>query len=246
MRWGLLGILATALVFAVAQPSQASILAQYPFGTETPLTTSAASTDTDLNSVASLFSDGDGTLNFATTPVSLGNPIPSVFKAYTAMPLAINLSGNSYFSFTITPNAGYKISLTSLVFDIQKDKATGGQADPKPTVDIRSNAGGDSFLTSIFSQVLTRNDGKFAVDLTAVTNALRFQNVPTGIEFRFYFSALDTITNSALGIHLDNVELNGASAPANNDPLPVPEPTSFALLGLGAFGLLWARKRHAA
>ena len=90
---------------------------------------------------------------------------------------ANTLDTNDYFSFTITPNTGFKINLSSFVYTAQKS-GTG----PKQFA-LRSSA--DNYTANIYTYSDTPDVSitwAETVDLTAAT----FQNVTGGITFRFY------------------------------------------------------------
>jgi hypothetical protein len=169
--------------------------------------------------------------------------------------LATALAGTSYYSFTVQANAGYELDLISLIFDANKDPVTGPGANPPVTIDLRSDAGGDNFATSLGSFGPTGNSGNFAVDLTASLLAAAFQNVTSTIEFRLYMYDGSTSTSSTIGGHIDNVELNGdvfltnpgGGGNGNGDPGVVPEPASIVVWSLLAAigGVVAWRKRKA-
>lgn len=217
----------TLVALAWALPSQAAILAHYDFASS-----SASSLDGDPNSVASLFTDADGALDFGTG----GNPGPSAFKSFGDIASTLDLASSSYFYFTITPTSGYALNLATLVFDFQKDKVIGDGAKPVVTVDLRSDAGDDDFMTSLGTFTINHNSGHFSVDLAADLGGLRFQNLLTTTEFRFYlFDGANGTADKPGGAHLDNVRLSGDSVIVN------PEPAS--LLVWSALGLVYAGAR---
>lgn len=217
----------TLVAFAWSLPSHAAILAHYDFASS-----SANSIDTDPNSVASLFADADGTLDFEAD----GNPGPSVFKSFGGISASLDLESTSYFYFTIAPTSGHALNLATLVFDFQKDKVQGDGAKPDVTVDLRSDAGGDDYMTSIGNFTINHNSGRFSVDLAADISGLRFQNLLTATEFRLYlFDDANGTAEKPGGAHVDNVRLSGESVIVN------PEPAS--LLVWSALGLVYAGAR---
>jgi hypothetical protein len=222
-----------------ALPSQASILAQYDFSSS-----SAASSDTDVHSIASLFADGDGTLNFSTT---LGNPAPSAFKSYAD--ISSSLAGNSYWSFTITPMANFELDLAQLVVDLQRDKVTPANQGARVTVDVRSDAGGDDFATSLGTYRLNDNSGHFAAGFTLPTSAAIFQNLTSATEFRLYLTD-GGYASTTKGAHIDNVVLSGVFVQSVShvvEGASVPEPASvfiWSLFLMGSWPVLqtWRRR----
>ena len=83
-RFSLITAAMTLVALGLAVPSRAAILVHYDFASS-----SASSLDTDQNSVASLFADGDGTFDSDTVK---GNSSPSVFKSYADMPASLAFS----------------------------------------------------------------------------------------------------------------------------------------------------------
>jgi hypothetical protein len=111
-------LLAAATIAAPSLRAANHALANYPF--PSPTASPRASTDTDLNSTASQFTSGIT----STIDNSVGNLAPSVYVAMKDTPnTEPTSSGTSYFEFTLTPNAGQKINLSSLTFDYAE---TGG------------------------------------------------------------------------------------------------------------------------
>jgi hypothetical protein len=216
----------TLVTLVWSLPSQAAILAHYDFASS-----SAHSVDGEPNSVASLFADADGTLDFATE----GNPGPSAFKSFGAIAATLDPASSSYFYFTIAPVSGYALNLATLVFDFQKDKVIGDGAKPVVTVDLRSDAGDDDFMTSLGTFTINHNSGQFSVDLAADLGGLRFQNLLTTTEFRFYlFDGANGTADRPGGAHLDNVRLSGDSIVVTPEPASLFAWSALAMVFAGA------------
>lgn len=241
LKFGVLAGAATCLLLSVyTRDCHAAVaLAQYPF-----TSSSAASTDTDGSSTASTFSDGDGTLNFDT---NFGNPLPSVFKSYNdaANSKAAALAGNSYWQFTVTPVAGNNLNLSSITIDIENDKVTGDGANPDATFFLQASLDGGAFADVPLGSFSPPpgNKSAWATDVSSYANIAN-----TGVTFRIYAFDSEGSTGTkfdTLGLHLDNVELDGTTT----DPPPsAPEATSLAIwsvLGLVAGGINWRRQRLA-
>lgn len=99
------------------------MLAKYDFGTATvpPI----ASSDTDLNSVASTFTSSASFASGLTPITNVGNPAPSIKIAAGSTP---NIQTTTdYFSFTLTPVA-IPVNLSRLGFDWAVDGVTGNYA----------------------------------------------------------------------------------------------------------------------
>jgi len=220
---------------ALVERADAAILAGYTFDGGT-----AASTSIDPALTASLFQDGDGTLNVAGL---VGNPAPSAFKSYTDLPTG-SFSSTSWLGFSITPIAGHAVSLSSFGFDAQRDQVTGAGGNPASNAQVALQLAysfdGTNFVDTGSPLALTANSGAWtsaAIDLTSV---LSLQNAANQIWFRL--SGHDAgRTSDTLGLHVDNVALVGRAA-------ELPEPSSMVLLSLGAcvLGSMIRRDRHPA
>lgn len=121
-----------------------------------------------------------------------------------------------YFTFTLTPKAGYEIDLMSFVYSGQRSNS-----GPN-TFEFRSSK--DSFASSIGSPTATGTTISLA--------ASAYQNLTSAIEFRLYGWG-----NSAAGgtFSVNDFTFNGEVAP---------EPTTTLLFGGSAVGLLAARRRR--
>ncbi|NTW54873.1 MAG: PEP-CTERM sorting domain-containing protein [Chlorobaculum sp.] len=117
---------------------------------------------------------------------------------------------NSYFTFTLDANPGYKVNFTNFVYTGQA-----GNAGNAPTsFAFRSSV--DGFVADIGSPTATGT----TIDLSAP----QFQNLTNPIEFRFYgYNAAGTSGRYSI----NNYTFNGTVA-------AVPEPASIALLGVGS------------
>lgn len=131
-----------------------------------------------------------------------------------AATLTAAITGNDFFTFTLTPTAGNSISFTNLVFNGQRSSSG------PTTFSIRSSV--DSFATEIDSSTVA---GK-TVDLSGAT----FQNRTVATEFRFFgFGATATTGTGSI----NDFTFNGSV---------VPEPSTALLGALGMLGLLRRRR----
>lgn len=215
---------AIALLFASTLPMASSayavdhVLANYGFNS------TRTSSDSDLNSSASLFTNGPGIAVGSSTYGATGNPAPSLATdaGDTAATQPLSLTGNDYYEFTLTPNAGFQASLSSLMFDYAISGNVTGNFFVRSSV--------DSFAANVGSTATT--SGSIFSTVTISLSASQFQNLTSAVTFRIYIYDNKSGNMSDL---LDNVIVNG-------DLLAVPEPSTWAMMGLGA-GLLGAIQR---
>lgn len=196
-----------AAMVAIAGHSDAAVLAKYDFTGSV-----RTSSDTDLNSTASSFSDGAGWVSTINTNAAEGNPAPalSVTSSLTSSIQAHALSGNDYYEFTITPATGFELNLTSLTFDYSR---FGGGLTA--TFFVRSSA--DSFGADLGAA--STSSATYATATISLASPA-FQHLTSALTIRLYI--FDDMNNSAKGALVDNVVVNGNSV---LDPAPVPEPS---------------------
>ena len=134
----------------------------------------------------------------------------------------LTLTNNDYYTFTLTPNAGYVLNLSGLSYTAQASAGT-------PILSIRSNT--DAFATEIASQNLVSG----ANPLNTVSLAAnQFQNLTSAFELRIYGYKANTATTT---ISINDFEFDGSVVAA-------PEPTSLLLLGVAATPLAVSRSRR--
>jgi len=141
--------------------------------------------------------------------------------------------GTDYFGFSIAPEAGYVIDLTSI------DLGTLTTFNPHPSNHFELLSSLDNFATSLGSATLTTTPTAQTITFgtpLSVTGQVFFRLVAYGNTANGQFTAL-TNQNGTPGL-----VLNGTISPA-----AVPEPTSIALLaltGLGTVGVRSLRQRR--
>ena len=224
-----------AIFIGAASYVSADVLAQYDF------TLGTSSTDTNLQSTAGAFTNGAGfTGSIVTTQGSTaGNPSYGTSQqngasGVDATTTALAITNNEYFSFTITPNAGLVLNLDSISFSMQVG-ITLTTATQDTTYALFSSVNGFSIGSVISSNTYTENsDGNastssldsFVNTGTIALTGSAYDNVTGQVEFRIYLSDGGS-NNAAPLIKIDDVILNGTTA-------PIPEPSTYAMMGLGA------------
>ena len=214
----------------LASSAHAAILVNYSFTgvtqpdlntniTAPPASTAANLSVTDLNATGSsarLLASG-----ILPDTIFLGNLLATA---------ADSVSGNRYFQFTITPDSGYQLDLTSLTFDVSR----GGASTPRGWV-LRSSV--DGFASDIATDTIPT----VQPTLTAVSVGLggaSYQGLTGDITFRMY--GYMPSQGPFIGLNFDNLNLNGGVS-------LVPEPGELA--AVAAAGLLawagWRRRTQA-
>lgn len=141
---------------------------------------------------------------------------------------AAAITANDYYSFTISPTAGFALNLSSLAFDLTRGTSTA-------EVFVRTSL--DSFGTSIFADNSSPT-GTTISPVTSVALGSSYQNITAPFEVRFYFAdnTTSTTTNSIVNSRLDNIVLNG-------DLVAIPEPGASLLFAFAALPVIGRRRR---
>ena len=220
-----LSLVALSLALGDLSAARADILAFYNFDDPT-----LASHDSDPNSAASNLSIAaqESGLGF-----KFGNPPPS-FDGLTLYATAGDArTHNQSITFTLSPLPGYALSLSSISFDIAA--RTQSSADQVSQAFIYTDRDNQNTPIALGFALDTTANGPlpsafspFSYDLSG--NSL-YQNVTGPITFSVYIFGSNTDGEA----FLDNIKVEGTAA-------PVPEPSSWILLGLGCGVLLCAAR----
>ncbi len=192
-------------------PSPTSDTIDHVTGGNLSVTNGATNGTSTAQGSAGAYPGASGDYNYFNN-VSVGGPL--------------NITTSTYFSFTLSPETGYGVNLTSLSFGARISNVT---ATPT-TFQIYTSA--DSYGTSIASGTFTK--GAWSLYSPTVTSTTTALNAPLTI--RIYFLGGDGVSQTG-GVRIDDLTITAQA---------VPEPQTFALIGLGLTGLLLFRKRRAA
>ena len=148
-------------------------------------------------------------------------------KAWTT---AAAIDATDYYSFSIAPNSGFGMTMTSLSLD-ERRSLTGIR-----NWSVRSSL--DSFSSDLASFTVLDNDEVRTGQSTGLGTA--FQDLTSSLEFRIYGFASESGTGTW---RIDNVQLSGSFS-------AVPEPHEYAFVaGLGLIGFAgwrrWVLRREA-
>jgi|GEM_PF-1077210 hypothetical protein len=216
--------LAFALTFLFSVPTEAQIITYNFNGAvfNAPSSVNANVIANNINTVGSstTISEGQG-VGFEDTL--------RIFGINNNNTAAQAIANNTYFQFTVTPNVGFEMDLSSITFDV----ARAGASTPRGWV-LRSS------IDNFSSTIATADIPTVMPTLTPITVNLSgslYQNVFIPTTFRFYYYSPAGAQNG----HFDNIILNGFVG-----PLSIPEPGSGFLLLLAMGGVGFVPRVHRA
>ncbi len=214
--------LAAALVATLAASalSAQTNLVTYSF-------TSGVTQATSVNALltASAFSSADAGTTSNTSPVASGYTGASGGFYFNDNNWTGTAPGTNYFSFSLTPTAGYSLTLDSLSFGYR------GSSTSSPTAfTVRSSA--DGYTGNLVTGSLTADGSWYHTGTQSIT--LSFTDTTT---LRIYATGASTGTAT---LRVDDVQLAGALS-------AIPEPSTYAAMaGAAALAVAaWHRRRRA-
>ncbi len=246
-------VLGLAFLNLAIIPARAQ-LAQYTFGTEGSPTVAPTTVHADLLSASNVIQGAglQGTYTGATTfaisgvsdfDANSGNTRPGYFvrAIATATSEGGAVSDNDYIEFVLTPDTLVEMNFTSLSFDFFMQNVS-GSGSATQSLFLRSSLDGFASTVGTISRTQLANSGNTSwTDSTRTfdLSAPLYQAVDQAVAFRLFF-----YRSTAAGIQegtitrLDNFSFNGST-------VVIPEPSTYALLGLGLGALIWLRRRTA-
>lgn len=203
-------ILVVSAALGLASASQAQLVGYDFFGSTQPNVSQAATVNSGLITTASPITEGSGI------------QAQSVPNSMTASNFASGFNASNYFTFTLTPSTG----LNNVVVTLFAQRAATGPT----TVDIRSNANGDTtFATSLATGTVSTTAGTVTLTLPSTFT------FSSATEFRIFgYGASNAGSQSTLSFLSPSAGQYGVALSAT----AVPEGETYVLsaVGLGLVG----------
>jgi len=210
--------------FAFGGTTWGAIISQYSF---TGATLNRTATTVATNVTAGSITDAPIVNNNPTVVLvrttGVGYATEPVLSAARANFNESSVRDNVYFTFSASPDAGYKLDLSSLAFNV----ARGGASTPRD-YDIRTNL--DGFASSLTGIVAINTARPTFTPVSVSLLASQFQGLTSPISFQVRFFTAGVSQN----VDFDDITLNGEV---------VPEPNSLAILAIVGGWMFHRRQR---
>jgi hypothetical protein len=219
--------LALFLSLLLTLGASAAIIVSYDFqtGTTFNLTPDNVAANTGSSSIANgSFSMFQNQSAYASAPSLQVNP-----PVASSSTLALAIGTNSYFTFSVTADPGYKLNLTNLTFN-----AARGGASATRSWHLLSSIGGFTAANVISEATVTASRPTFAPYDVSLSGA-QFQGLEGTTVFRMYVST----PSNGQSMEFDDFVLNG-------EVLPIPEPSAGGGVLVALAGLALVRRRRVA
>lgn len=170
-----------------------AVLLQWNIATDTAASTEADGVIGSVLTNASLSNFTLGSAGYAADPVLIANPPDDDTNT-----VAEAVANDSYWFFSIAPDAGKTISLTSLTFNV----ARGGASTPRGYA-VRSSV--DEFATNLATADVATQRTTFT-PVTVDLSGASFQNLSSAVTFNIYVYA----PVSGNSLDFDDITINGS------------------------------------
>jgi hypothetical protein len=215
-----------SIVFASA--ARGAIISQYSF-TGSTLNRSATTVASDVT--AGNITDAPTVNNNPTVVLArttgVGYGTEPVLSAARANFNESSVRANVYFTFTVSPNAGNELDLSSLTFNVAQGGGTASTRD----YEVRTSL--DGFVSSLTGIVLLPTVRPTFTPVLVNLSAAQFQDLTSPLTFQVRFFTPTVSQN----VDFDDITINGAV-------VAVPEPTTLILLAIAGGWIFRRRQRE--
>jgi hypothetical protein len=220
MKNALSGSALTAMLLAASAATSHAQILVYAFNTGSPATATVSPTSIAAHTFGSVFSSVDAGTTSDSSPVSSGYSGSSGSFHFVDNNWNSAAPGSNFFQFTITPDAGYEVSVSSLSFGYRRT-STG------PTsYTVRSSV--DGYSADLGAGSLTGTDV-----WSGISAAFPEETSSSLVTFRIYASDASSASGT---LRIDDVKLFGTVS-------AIPEPSIYALaVGLATLGIVGVRR----
>jgi len=155
-------------------------------------------------------------------------------NAGSATSLGTSITAQLYHSFTLTPSSGYKLNISGVTYNA--DASSGSSTF---NFDLLSSATGFTSSNSLGTfSVVNGAAASGTIDLSANSS---LQGVNSSIEFRIY---VNRSAGAGTAAYYADDAVNSGLFSINGSVVAVPEPKTWALIGIGSSFMLWNMRRR--